>query len=247
MLVAEGIRKHIGRETVLAAASITLERGELVGLIGASGSGKTVFSRSLVGLELWDAGTLQVDDLTIDRPHSIDDPIWLQVRRRVGLVAQNRALSPYRTAYEQIAEGPLFVGGISRTEADSKIGPWIERLGLTPHIHKYPTELSGGQLARVSLARALAMEPGYLICDEITASLDPVMASEVAVALLEVIKSGVGVLMISHQLEFLKQYATRVDFFHAGCVVASGNANSMLVTPTNEPLRQFLVGTTLGR
>ena len=232
---------------MLRGASISIEAGELIGLIGASGSGKTVLARCLIGLETWDTGRLVVDDLTIDHPYSVDDPIWLGVRRKVGFVAQNRALPPYRTAYAQIAEGPKFVKGSSQDDIDLKMGQWIGRLGLTPHLNKYPAELSGGQLARVCLARALVMEPRYLICDEITAGLDPITASEVAVALLEVIQSGVGLLLISHQIEFLKRYATRVDFLQSGQIVAAGLPESMLVAPEHKGLREFLAGVTLGR
>ena len=247
MLVADGICKTIGREQLLSDATLSLASGELVGLIGASGAGKTVFARCMVGLETWDSGSLRVDDLLIAEPHAVDDPAWRPVRRLVGLVAQNRALPPYRTARDQILEGPRFVGGVASEHAATSAAPWIERLGLKSHLDKYPAELSGGQVARVCLARALVMEPRYLICDELTAPLDPAMAAEVATALLEVVKAGVGVLMISHQLEFLRRFATRVDYLHAGRIIVSGDAASTLLNPTNDALRQFLSGSELGR
>jgi len=247
MMIANSIHKRIGKEIVLDGASMRLAPGELVGLIGASGAGKTILARCLIGLETWDSGTLTVDSIAVNRPFSVDDPTWESVRQKIGWVAQNRGLAPYRTVIEQVVEGPRHVRRMSREAAMEKALRWLEQLGLGPHIHKYPAELSGGQLARVCLARALAMEPMYLICDEVTANLDPTMAAEVAASLLEVGKTGLGVLMISHQLEFLRHHATRVDFLERGHIAASGSPMDMLQNPENEGLRRFLSGTALGR
>ena len=216
-------------------------------MIGYSGGGKTVLARCIVGLEKFDAGTVEVDGVVIGPQLGPDDPSWVPVRIKVGLVAQNRALPPYRTVIDLIAEGPRFVLGLTRHDAHSRSISWLERLGLERHTHKYPHELSGGQLARVCLARALVMEPSYLICDEVTAQLDPLMAAEVATSLLDVVKLGVGVLLISHQIEFLRRYASRVEFLDHGHIVASGFATDMLDAPTNERVRAFLQGIALGR
>jgi ABC-type polar amino acid transport system ATPase subunit len=142
MLAARDIHKSFGREMVLRGASLAIEAGELVGLIGASGAGKTVLARCLIGLETWESGQLVVDDRTIDSPYPVDDPRWLAVRHKVGLVAQNRALPPYRTAYAQIAEGPKFVKRMSHNEVELKMSQWTERFGLSLHLHKYPHELA---------------------------------------------------------------------------------------------------------
>lgn len=247
MLSAKDIHKRIGSEHVLRGASVEVSPGELVGLIGLSGGGKTVFARCILGLETWERGTVEVDGVTIGSVRDPDAPSLHSIRRKIGLVTQDRSLPAYRSVSDLVAEGPLFVGGHGRKLALEKANRWIEKLGLAAHAHKYPTEISGGQLARLCLARALVMEPAYLICDEMTANLDPVIAAEVAVALLDIVKMGVGVLMISHQLEFLRRYATRIDYLEGGQVVASGSPEEIFLRPSHPGLSGFLTGAALGR
>ncbi len=247
MIVAEGIAKQFGRELVLRDVTLTLAPGELVGLIGASGSGKTVLARCLIGLEQWDRGEVQVDDSLISQSYPVDDVRWQTIRRKVGLVAQNRAVPPYRRIEELILEGPTEVLGLKVSEARVLAATWIERFRLKDHLSKFPTEVSGGQLARACLARALAMSPRYLLCDEISSPLDPNTAATVANALLEIAHSGVAVLMISHQLEFLRRHASRIDFLDGGVIAASGTPEEMLARPTTEALQRFVEGVEVGR
>lgn len=247
MLLAEGIAKQFAGEVVLRGVTFTLGPGELVGLIGVSGAGKTVLARCLIGLERWDRGAIQIDDTLIDQSFPVDDVHWQSVRRKVGLVAQNRAVPPYRRIGELIVEGPVEVLGVKAKDARAVAATWIERFQLTDHLSKFPAEVSGGQLARACLARALAMSPRYLLCDEISSPLDPNTAATVANALLEIAHSGVAVLMISHQLEFLRRHASRIDFLDGGVIAASGAPEEMLTRPECEALRCFIAGIEVGR
>jgi len=247
MLLAEGISKSFGNERVLNSTSISVGPRELVGLIGASGSGKSVLARCLVGLETWDEGRLTVEGHQIEGIHPVEDSKWINVRRVIGIVFQQRGLPPYRTAWDQIAEGPKHVLRLSPEAIRALADPWVSKFGLSAHLEKYPSELSGGQLARVCLARALVMQPRYLVCDELTAPLDPIIAAEVAISLLEIVNAGVGLLLISHQLEFLRRYATRVDFLDGGSIVASGSPDEMLVRPVHRQLLAFVSAAELGR
>lgn len=247
MLTTSNLRKKFSAESVLRGVDFSLGPGELVGLIGVSGSGKTVLARCLTGLEVFDQGMVHVDDLVFGSGTDPDDEVLSKVRQKAGFVTQNRALPPYRTVLCQVMEGPRYVLGLSERSAQESARSLLDQLGLAEHVHKYPSELSGGQLARVCLARAMIMEPSYLICDEVTANLDPVRAAEVAHALLQIVANGVGILLISHQLDFIRKFAARVDYLDRGEIVASGKPGEMLVNPRDPRLAEFLANAAIGR
>jgi ABC-type polar amino acid transport system ATPase subunit len=247
MIDINSVSKAFRTEQVLRNLSLRLNEGEFAALIGASGAGKTVLARCIVGLETIDSGRIKIDDLNLGSELRTDSEQWIQVRKKVALVSQNRALPPYRKVLDQILEGPKYVLGLSRGRAMEQAMPWIKRLDLSEHIQKYPMELSGGQVARVCLARAVVMNPKYLICDEVTANLDPFMAAEVAQSLIEVASTGMGILLISHQIEFIRRYTSVVHFLYKGVIECSGKPNLILSDPPNGVLKQYLKGTNLGR
>jgi ABC-type polar amino acid transport system ATPase subunit len=248
MISAQQLQKSFSpEEIVLKAVNFSLAPGELIGLIGVSGSGKTVLARCLTGLEPFDFGEVRVESITFGPATDPDDSIFADIRRIVGFVTQNRALPPYRTVIDLVSEGPRYVLGLTRGYALEVARKQLTDLGLARHLGKYPPELSGGQLSRLCLARALVMQPKYLICDEVTANLDPVRAAEVSLVLLNVLKTGVGILFISHQLEFIRQFATRVDFLDGGEIVASGKPVDVFREPRHDSLKKFLESAFLSR
>lgn len=247
MLIAKDIEKSFPSERVLKRVNFSLAPGELVGLIGMSGSGKSVLARCLTGLESFESGEVSVDTLVIGPSTAPDSNIASRIRRLVGFVAQNRALPPYRRVIDQVTEGPRHVLNLGQEQAYRLAKDLLIDLDLGTHLHKFPPELSGGQLTRVCLARAMAMGPRYLICDEATANLDPVRAAEVARILLSVAETGVGILFISHQLSFIRQFAARVDYLDSGEIVASGKPREVLSSPREPRLIAFLDKALLGQ
>lgn len=239
MLNVEGITKSFGAVPVLEGVDFAISPGEMVGLIGASGSGKTVFAKCLVGLIHADSGSHTLDGETRSLPSGRARQ-WNEVRRKVGYVSQARALPPYRTITQLVAEGPFHVLGMPKADAIGRAWQLLDRFDLSSHREKYPGEVSGGQLARVCLARALAMSPRYLICDEVTANLDPIASAAVGDILLEARENGVGLIIISHQLGLIREHADRLDFIDGGKIVCSGDAKSLVASPENASLEAFL-------
>lgn len=241
MLHLNNIHKSFGEAEVLKGVDFSVSSGEIVGLIGVSGSGKTVLARCAVGLEVADGGALTLSENNFSVDFSANSSVeWSQLRQSVGYVSQVRALPPYRTVLDLVQEGPKYVLGYEARQAEGVALELLEKFQLANHCCKYPGEISGGQLARVCLARALAMKPDYLICDEITANLDPVAAAGVGKALLKASGEGVGLVMISHQLGFLREFGTRVDFLSDGVIIESGPPTKVFEEPKDERVRQFI-------
>lgn len=239
MLRVESLTKSFGTVSVLEGVDFAVYEGEMVGLIGASGSGKTVLAKCLVGLISADSGSHTIDKEVRSLPEGREGQ-WNQVRRQVGYVSQARSLPPYRTIMQLVAEGPRYVLGMTKTDAIDIASNLLDRFSLTSHRSKFPSEVSGGQLARVCLARALAMSPRYLICDEVTANLDPIASAAVGDILLEERMNGVGLIIISHQLGLIREHADRLDFIDRGKIVCSGNAKALVASPKNPSLEAFL-------
>lgn len=241
MLSATNIHKAFGRVEVLKGVDFTVAPGEIVGIVGASGSGKTVLARCLVGLEEADQGKLALDGSGNQIKFPADGDVdWPTIRRRVGYVSQARSLPPYRTILELVMEGPRYVKRLPKAEAEGIAIKLLNDFKLFEHVHKFPTEISGGQLARVCLARAMAMNPAYLLCDEVTANLDPPAAAKVGESLLKARDRGVGLAIISHQLGFIRTFGDRVDFLDNGRIAESGPPEITLTNPRNDELARFV-------
>ncbi|MCK6603099.1 MAG: ATP-binding cassette domain-containing protein [Bacteroidetes bacterium] len=241
MLKVKKLYKSFGTTPVLKGVDFTILPGQIVGLVGTSGSGKTVLARSLVGLERPEAGEYLFDEqnVNIQFPVEVKFP-WAFLRQHIGYVSQVRALPPYRTILDLVAEGPNVVKKI-KLEDSRKIAKLLLRtFGLNGHENKFPGEVSGGQLARVCIARALAMEPKYLLCDEITANLDPIASVSVADVLVKASERGIGIVFISHQLGFLRQYGERIDFLNNGTIIESGPPKTLFRRPFTKELKEFI-------
>jgi polar amino acid transport system ATP-binding protein len=246
LISVEQLQKQFGSELVLAGTTLQLFPNQIAGLIGESGSGKSVLCKCITGLESFDHGIVRIADAFFGPHLDMFDPTWTVARQTVGCVLQETVLPPYRMILELICEGLVYVEGLSWQQASEKSSKRIKLLRLEPLLKKYPHELSAGQIARVKLARALARNPRYLICDEVTANVDPILAGEIGEQLLALTEEGIGLLLVSHQLDFLHRHASVVHFLSGGTVKYSGPPQDIIESPQPDDLRRFVGGVRRG-
>jgi len=211
MLTVENVRKVFGAATVLDGVDLAIRPGEVVSVLGTSGSGKSTLIRCINGLERLDGGRITVDGFDVSRPKEL-----AEARKRSGTVFQLFNLYPHMTAVENVMLAPVEVLKRPRREAEAKAREILASVGLAPRADAYPAQLSGGQRQRVGLARALAMEPRYLLLDEVTSALDPEMTAEVLAILAELAKTGTTMLFVTHEIEFARRISDRIVFLDAG-------------------------------
>ena len=232
----EGLHKWFGRFHVLQGVDLRVRRGEKVVICGPSGSGKSTFIRTLNALEPFQRGRLVVNGLPVS-----DDPAVVRaVRRQVGMVFQQFNLFPHLTALDNVTLGPIWVRRMPRPEAEALAMQLLERVGIAEQARKYPGQLSGGQQQRVAIARAMAMQPQILLFDEPTSALDPEMIQEVLDVMRELARSGMTMLVVTHEMGFAREVADRIVFFDAGRVVEEAPPEQFFHQPRHERTRQFL-------
>jgi ABC-type polar amino acid transport system ATPase subunit len=234
--------KRFAEGVILDGVSLTVTRGEVCGIIGPSGGGKTTFLRCLNGLEDFQAGEVDVGDVMLraDLAPRERQSLLAGVRRRVGMVFQQFNLFPHRTALGNVIEAPIYVLGMPRAQAIDEATQLLERVGLGDKLNHMPDMLSGGQQQRVAIARALAMKPQVMLFDEPTSALDPRMAAEVEAVIAEVAASGQTMIVVTHSLRLARRTARTVHVFEAGRVLESGPAEQIFNTPREEATRRFL-------
>lgn len=236
MIDIQGLHKSYGDLEVLRGIDLTVKKGEVVCLIGASGSGKSTLLRCVNGLEVYQGGAIRVDDRLVEAERkSIRD-----VRTRVTMVFQRFNLFPHRTALENVTEGPIYVKGEPRAEAEAYGRELLARIGLADKADAYPDRLSGGQQQRVAIARALAMRPEAILFDEPTSALDPELVGEVLAAMRQLAEEGMTMLVVTHEMGFAREVADRVLFMHGGLILEEGPAAEVLGNPQHERTRDFL-------
>jgi ABC-type polar amino acid transport system ATPase subunit len=242
LLEAREVSKRRGTRWILRSVNLRLHLGECVGILGPSGCGKTTLLRGLLGFETFDEGQVQVNGTTRSSLE-LKEPGF---RRSFGFVTQANNLWPYRTALENVAEGLIY--GLHRPSdaARTLAQRWLDRLGVGQHALKYPAELSGGEQQRVSIARALAIDPKALLLDEPTSGLDPLTAGELSELLLLLRKEGGSFLIVSHQIDLLRRMCDRVYFMHDGRVLETGKPNETLTNPQSAELVKFIATVRLG-
>ena len=247
-LVAQDIHKRYGDNEVLKGVSLSARAGDVISIIGASGSGKSTFLRCINFLERPNAGQIVVDGEAVhvkaDRAgnYEVADRKQLQrVRTKLAMVFQHFNLWSHMTAIENVMEAPRHVLGLSKKEAEERARMYLEKVGLAPRIEKqYPSHMSGGQQQRVAIARALAMHPDVMLFDEPTSALDPELVGEVLKVMQKLAEEGRTMIVVTHEMGFARKTADRVVFMDKGVIAEQGAPEDIFVNPQNERTRQFL-------
>ena len=238
MIVLKNVCKNFGDLEVLTGVSMEIQDHEIYGIIGQSGAGKSTLLRCVNGLESYQSGEITVDGIVVSQK---DRKQLRLLQKKMGMIFQNFNLLERLDVYDNVAL-PLKFWGISTRSPESvkKIEELISLVGLSDKIHSRPSELSGGQKQRVAIARALVLDPQVLLCDEATSALDPAITREI-LALLQQIneKMGITILVVTHQMEVVKQICQRVSFLKGGKVLAEGKPEDLFIHPIRE-VKEFL-------
>jgi polar amino acid transport system ATP-binding protein len=247
IIEASEIHKSFGATKVLNGISLSVKKGEVVVLIGSSGSGKTTFIRCLNLLETFDAGRVRVNGRLLGFVEHADGRIvrdsareLARQRRDIGMVFQRFNLFPHMTALENIIEAPIHVLKVPRDEALQQAKRLLARVGLSDRADHYPSQLSGGQQQRVAIARALAMQPKVLLFDEPTSALDPETVGEVLQVMKELALDGMTMVVVTHEMEFAREVAHRVVVLDQGELIEQGPPEQIFTAPTHARTRAFL-------
>ena len=217
IIETEGVRVNFGDFWALKGVAIKVKRGEIIVILGPSGSGKSTFIRTLNRLQPHSGGTITIDGITVDDSTTVSDLKY--IRSEVGFVFQQFNLFPHLTIMENITLAPMKVNGLKKKEAEEKAMQLLERVGIPEQAYKYPSGLSGGQQQRVAIARALAMDPKIMLFDEPTSALDPEMIKEVLEVMIDLAKSHVTMIVVTHETCFAKEVADRCILFDEGELV----------------------------
>jgi polar amino acid transport system ATP-binding protein len=243
---AENVHKSFGLNEVLKGINLEVNRGEVVCLLGASGSGKSTFLRCINHLETLSNGRIWVGEKVVgyrqdgNRLFELSDKEAARQRRSIGMVFQRFNLFPHMTVLENIIEGPVLVKKEKPAEAKRLASEMLARVGLEGREDSYPRQLSGGQQQRVAIARALAMQPELILFDEPTSALDPELVGEVLDVMKDLARSGLTMIVVTHEIGFAKEVADRVAFMHDGEIVEIGPPQEVLVNPRHEGTKAFL-------
>ena len=229
------LHKSYGAFEALRGIDLDINAGEVVVVVGPSGSGKSTLIRCINLLEPYQLGEVLVDGQKV-----APGPTLATVRAEVGMVFQQFNLFPHLTALANVALGPLRVRRMPRPEANARAHKLLEKVGLAAHAHKLPGQLSGGQQQRVAIARALAMEPKVLLFDEPTSALDPEMVGEVLDVMQNLARTGVTMVIVTHEMGFARKVADRVIFMEAGRIVETAPPAEFFSAPREERTRAFL-------
>lgn len=238
--------KRYGSFEALRGVSLAVDEGEVVAIIGPSGSGKSTLVRCIHQLEAIDGGAIYLDDELLGfrreggHLRALGGHAIARQRRKLGMVFQQFVLFPHLTVEENVMEGPVQVLGDAREDACTRARQLLGRVGLADKMQAYPQQLSGGQQQRVAIARALAMQPKVMLFDEPTSALDPELVGEVLSVVSDLARAGKTMVVVTHEIAFAREAASRVVFMEAGRIVEQGEARSTLAEPRTERLRNFL-------
>ncbi len=239
MLEVEHIYKSFGKLEVLKDVSLKVNQGDVVAILGPSGTGKTTLLRSINFLTNADSGRITIDGFTVDAKHHRKKNV-LELRRKTAMVFQHYNLYNHKTALENVMEGLVLVKKIPKKEARERAMQEINKVGLSDKVNSYPSSLSGGQQQRVGIARALALDPKVLLFDEPTSALDPEKVGEVLSVIRKVAQEGITMLIVTHEVSFARSVANRIIFMDEGEIVEDGSPKDIFFNPKEERTRQFL-------
>ncbi len=236
LVVMDHVDKHFGDLHVLRDINLSVDKGEVVVLIGPSGSGKSTLCRTINRLETIDSGAISIDGVPL--PEEGKDLAAL--RAQVGMVFQSFNLFAHKTILDNVTLGPIKVLKMSKADAEAKAMDLLRRVGVAEQAAKFPAQLSGGQQQRVAIARSLAMNPKVMLFDEPTSALDPEMINEVLDVMVELARSGMTMIVITHEMGFARKAANRVVFLADGQVVETGTPEQFFHAPQSDRAKDFL-------
>lgn len=239
MITINNIHKSFGETQVLKGIDLEIKQGEIIVIIGSSGTGKSTLLRTINFLENADKGTIRIDDVSVDSEKHTKAEV-LALRRKTGFVFQNYALFAHMTAKQNIAEGLITVHGWKKPAAFKQAETILNDIGLSDKADSYPAALSGGQQQRVGIGRAMALQPQLLLFDEPTSALDPEWVSEVLNLMKTLAKKNQTMLVVTHEMQFAKEVADRVIFMAEGNIVEQGAPQDIFTRPQDPRLQAFL-------
>jgi len=235
VIFVKNLHKHFGKLEVLKGIDCHIKEQEVVVVIGPSGSGKSTFLRCLNKLEDATGGEIIIDGIPLNSETNVN-----AVRREVGMVFQRFNLFPHMTALQNVILAPEIVRHMSKQEAEKTGIELLNRVGLADKVHEYPERLSGGQQQRVAIARALAMNPKIMLFDEPTSALDPEMVGEVLAVMKDLARSGMTMVVVTHEMGFAREVGDRVIFMDEGVIVEEGVPTEVFANPQNPRTQSFL-------
>ncbi|PZX14105.1 amino acid ABC transporter ATP-binding protein [Celeribacter halophilus] len=235
-------QKSFGSLEVLKDISLTVERGQIVGIIGSSGSGKSTLLRAINDLDPLTGGEVWLDGVQVNKtlPHRQYEKHINAMRQQVGMVFQHFNLFPHMTARQNVTMAPMMLKGLSQEAADKLAEEQLDKVGMLERIDYYPSQLSGGQKQRVAIARALAMEPKLMLFDEATSALDPELVEEVNMVMKKLAEEHMTMIIVTHEMDFAASVCDRVLFMDKGVVVEEGPPEVLFRNPSKDRTREFL-------
>jgi L-cystine transport system ATP-binding protein len=239
MVKIENLYKSYGKNQILKNINLTVNTGDIVAILGPSGTGKTTLLRSINFLNDADKGRITVDGITVDAHHHSRKEA-LALRRKTAMVFQNFNLFNNKTVLENVMEGLVVAQKMPKAKAAEIAKKEIEKVGLTDKLDAYPAALSGGQQQRVGIARALALSPKVILFDEPTSALDPEKVGEVLAVIRNVAKEGITMMIVTHEMSFAESVANRVVFMDDGRIVEDTSSKTFFTNPKEERSKQFL-------
>lgn len=236
MIKVENLHKKFNQLEVLKGIDVNVEKGEIIAIIGPSGSGKSTFLRCINRLEEPTDGKIFIDGENIlDKKTDIN-----KIREKVGMVFQHFNLFPHKTVMENIILAPMKLKGCTKEQAEAKALELLQKVGLVEKKDTYPNKLSGGQKQRIAIARALAMEPEVMLFDEPTSALDPEMIKEVLDVMIDLAKDGMTMLIVTHEMGFAKNVASRILFMNDGIILEDETPEKFFNNPKHNRTKEFL-------